>query len=124
MTVAATLTRTASSQMLGRLAAAVEVMRTESMPTMADWSAALYDAQFLPLESIEKLAGQAEAVVARNRCPAVATSMTEIEMDWHCQMCGSTDSENVAGREQGRYYSGCCNERIVDECDSGGCDHN
>lgn len=41
---------------------------------------------------------------------------------WHCQLCGSTDPEDVAGRADGRYYSGCCNELIVDECD-GNCDH-
>lgn len=40
----------------------------------------------------------------------------------HCELCGSTDSEDVAGRDTGRYYSGCCNEPIVDECGSN-CDH-
>lgn len=41
---------------------------------------------------------------------------------WHCELCGSTDPEDIAGREAGRYYSGCCNEKIVDVC-STGCTH-
>lgn len=40
----------------------------------------------------------------------------------HCELCGSTNPEDVAGREAGRYYSGCCNEKIVDECGPD-CDH-
>jgi hypothetical protein len=41
---------------------------------------------------------------------------------WHCEQCGSTDPEDVGDREDGRYYSGCCNEKIVDGCGDG-CDH-
>lgn len=54
-------------RLLGRLAAAVETMRTDGMPTMAAWSATLYDAQFLPSENIEKLVWQAEAIVTKAR---------------------------------------------------------
>lgn len=39
--------------------------------------------------------------------------LAEFAEQAHCEQCGSTDPEDVGGREEGRYYSGCCNERII-----------
>lgn len=42
----------------------------------------------------------------------------------HCQLCGSTDQENVetAFDPEFQGYSACCNELVLDACDEY-CDH-
>lgn len=53
-------------RLLHRLADAVEVMIEQRFTSVASWQAALYDAWALPIETVEKLVWQAEAIVARS----------------------------------------------------------
>lgn len=52
-------------RLLGRLATAVDWMTKTSFHSVATWQAAQYDAWNLPVETVEKLVWQAEAIVAR-----------------------------------------------------------
>lgn len=51
-----------------------------------------------------------------DQAAALDDMLAELAPEWKCELCGLTDvesPEDIAGREEGRYYSGCCNEPIV-----------